>query len=214
MNNKPTVFAVDADDVTRESVTSLVQTMNLRCRTYSSGRDFLESFDSSQAGCLVMEIRIPDVNGVQIQERLAMEGSTLPIIFLTNQATVSIAVRAMRNGAMHVIEKPFREHELWDVIQEAIELNEIRRETQRQQRNLQDRMALLNAKEQVLLEMIALGKAKEAIASEMGVCVRTVELRRNQLMKKLKMQTPIELVQFALSASNGHSRELQGAYCR
>jgi len=214
MNNKPTVFVLDADAAVRHAVSSLAQTMNLHCETFASGREFLESHHPARPGCLVMEIRIPDVNGVQIQERLSLEGSTLPIIFLTDQATVSIAVRAMRSGALHVIEKPFREHELWDVIQEAVELDRERRLLIRERQKVEDRVARLDAKDRALLTMIAEGRSKEAMAAELGVCVRTVELRRNQLAKKLDLKTPVELLHFALSASNGHSGQNENASCR
>jgi len=207
MDNKPTVFVVDADGVVCDSIGNLAHTMNLQCETYASGWEFLEAYDPDRPGCLVLEIKIPDVNGVQIQERLSNEGSILPIIFLTNQATVSIAVRAMRCGALHVIEKPFREHELWDAVHEAVELNLKRREQASQWRELEERVSQLSVKDQAHLKMISQGESKEAMAAELGVCVRTVELRRNQLMKKLGLQTPVELIQFALAASNGHARQ-------
>ena len=207
MKNKPTVFVVDADGAVRDSVSSLAYTMNLPCEGYASGREFLESYDAARPGCLVLEIRIPDVNGVQIQEQLNTEGSMLPILFLTNQATVSIAVRAMRCGALHVIEKPFREHELWDAIHEAIELNLKQRELASQRWELEERVAQLDAKDQTLLEMIAQGESKGKMATELGVCVRTVELRRTQLMRKLGLQAPVELIQFALAASDGHPQQ-------
>lgn len=200
---------VDADDGSRDAVQSLARTMNLLCETYASGSEFLEDYDPLRPGCLVLEIRIPDVNGVEIQERLAAEGSTLPVIFLTSQATVSIAVRAMRAGAVHVIEKPFREHELWDVILEAVDLDRERRLEAERRQCVRQRLAKLDAKDQSLLGMIAQGLSKEAMASELGVCVRTVELRRNQLMKKLRFKEAVELVKFALAASNGHSPEMQ-----
>jgi len=206
MNSKPTVFMVDADPATRDSVRNLAHTMNLQCEAYASGREFLENWNPAWTGCLILEIRIPDINGVQIQERLNQEGSMLPIIFLTNQATVSIAVRAMRSGALHVIEKPFREHELWNAIQEAIELNEKRREVARQRHEVEQRVSQLNSKEQSLLRMIAQGETKEAMAARLGVCMRTVEIHRSHLMKKLELKAPIDLIQFALAASDGNSR--------
>ena len=213
MNSEPTVFVVDADGAIRDAVRTLVHTMNLQCEGYASGREFLEEYGPDRAGCLVLEIRIPDINGVQIQERLAAEEASLPIIFLTNQATVSIAVRAMRCGAVHVIEKPFREHELWDAIQEAIELDRSQRESARHRQALQERMEQLSEKERELLKLVAEGKAKEAMAEELGVCVRTVELRRTQLMRKLEFTAPIELIHFALAASDGHAHQDRDAYC-
>lgn len=204
MKTKPTVIVVDPDSATRDSVSSLARMMNLECEAYASGTKFLEDYDPDTAGCLVLEIRIPDLNGVQIQERLSREGSLLPIIFLTGQATVSIAVRAMRSGALHVIEKPFREHELWDAIEEAVKLNERQRHLARGRRDLEERLARLSAEEQALLTLVAQGEPKKATAAELGVSVRTVELRRSRLMRKLGFEAPIELMQFALAASDEH----------
>jgi FixJ family two-component response regulator len=203
MKSQAAVFVVDPDGPTRDAVCNLVALMNLRCRPYALGHEFLEAYSSAQAACLVSEVRIPDLNGFEIQKRLAARGSVTPIIFLTAQATVSIAVRAMRAGAFHFLEKPFREHELWDTIQEAILLDEQRRCVSTERRKLQSRLARLTPEERELLEMIAQGKPKKAIASQMDVCVRTIELRRSQLIKKLGVGSLMELVHFALVPCDG-----------
>lgn len=153
----------------------------------------------------MLEVRIPDVNGLEIQERLAAQGAVIPVVFLTTQTTVSIAVRAMRVGAVHFMEKPFREHELWDTVQEAILLDARRRRAAERCETLEGQLAQLTPKEQQVLEMIAEGKSKQVIASKAGISVRTVELRRSRLMKKLGLSNLIELVVFALSACNGHA---------
>ncbi|MHC4401899.1 MAG: response regulator transcription factor [Planctomycetota bacterium] len=203
MKSEPTVFVVDADGPTRDAVRDLVHTMNLQCEAYALGRDFLDSYTDSRPGCLVLEVRIPDINGFEIQDRLVSRGDATPVVFLTSQATVSIAVRAMRAGALHFIEKPFRENELWDTIQEAMALDRQRRYESMHRAGLQKRLEQLTQKERHVVEMIAQGKSKKAIAADVGVCVRTIELRRNRLMKKLGMSSPVELVRFALMACNG-----------
>ncbi len=210
MKTEPTVFVVDADGPTRDAIRDLAYTMNLRCKPYASGHEFLNAYAVWQPGCLVLEVRIPDINGFDIQERLAAQGATIPTVFLTGQATVSIAVRAMRAGALHFLEKPLRENELWDVIEEAILVDQKRRCALVQREELEDRLAKLTPKERQLLGMIARGKSKNAIASQLGVCVRTVELRRKQLMKQLGMSSLVELVHFALLACDGHPRALDG----
>jgi FixJ family two-component response regulator len=214
MKNEPTVFLVDADGATRDAVRNLAYTMNLPCEAYSTGQDFLDAYAPSRPGCVVLEVRIPEVNGLEIQERLAAQGSVIPVVFLTTQATVSIAVRAMRAGAVHFLEKPFREHELWDTIQEAIVLDAKRRRAVAEQEQVDDQLAKLTAKERQVLEMIAAGSSKEAIASEAGVSVRTIELHRNRVIKKLGFRCLTELVLFATTACNGHAqsrREMQTA---
>lgn len=202
------VFVVDADDATRDAVRDLAHTMNLRCRAYALGQEFLDAYADSEPGCLVLDVRIPDINGFEIQERLTAQGATIPVVFLTAQATVSIAVRAMRAGALDFLEKPLRENELWNVIEEAILVDKRRRRLAAERERLTNRLAQLTPKEQEVLEMIARGKSKRDIASEIGVCVRTVELRRKQLMRRLGMRSLVELVHFAVLACDGHPEEL------
>lgn len=205
MNCEPTVYVVDADGPTRDGIRNLADTMNLRCEAYASGRRFLNAYDNGQFGCVVLEVRIPDVNGFEIQEWLRAQGSEIPVLFLSGQATVSMAVRAMRSGALHFLEKPFREHELWDAIQEAVALAKERRGRATCHRELDRCLAALTAKERKTLTELAEGRSKAAIASEAGVCVRTVEVRRRNLMKRLGFKSPIELMRFALVACDGHA---------
>ena len=208
MNNEPTVFVVDADAPTRDAVRDLAYLMNLQCEAYSSGLEFLHAYAPSRPGCLVLEVRIPGINGLEIQQRLAAQAAAIPLVFLTAQPTVSIAVRAMRAGAMHFLEKPFREHELWDTIQEALLLDDRRRSASAERRKLEQSMAGLTSKERLVLGMIAEAKPNKAIASEMGVSLRTVELHRKHLMKKIDLHSSVELVRFALIACDGRSLPL------
>jgi len=208
MNNEPTVFLVDADGPTRDAVRDLAHTMNLPCEVYTSGQAFLDAYVPLRPGCVVLEVRIPDVNGLEIQQRLAAQGALIPVVFLSARAPVSIAVRAMRGGAVHFLEKPFREHELWDTIREAILLDAKRRRAAAEREALGEQLADLAPEERQVLEMIAEGKSKQTIASEAGVSVRTIELRRSRLMNKLGLGSLVELVVFGLTACNGHSQAL------
>jgi FixJ family two-component response regulator len=201
----PCVSLVDPDKATQQSVRAVVETMNLECKVFASGRDFLESEVYLRPGCVLLEVRIPAVNGLQIQGTLSELGMPLSTVFLTSHGTISIAVRAMQNGAVHFLEKPFREHELWDTIQEAVALDAQRREAYRQRQECDQRLGKLTEKELWVLEMVAEGRSTRAMAGRMDVCVRTVELRRRQLMKKLGLKSIVELVHFALVAMNGNS---------
>ena len=196
MKSEPTVFLIDADGPTRDAVRDLVYTMNLPCEAYTSGQEFLDAYAPSRPGCVVLEVRIPEVNGLEIQERLTAQGAIIPVVFLTAQATVSIAVRAMRAGAVHFLEKPFREHELWDAIQEAVVLDAERRRSTAERERIDGQLAELTPKERQVLEMLAEGKSKHTIASEVGVSVRTIEIHRNRAMKKLGLSSLIELLLF------------------
>jgi FixJ family two-component response regulator len=134
------------------------------------------------------------------------------LVFLTGQSTVSIAVRAMRAGAVHFLVKPFREHELWDIIRESISLDAKRRRAAAKRARLDGQLAELTSEERHVVKMIAKGKSKQAIASELGVCMRTIEIRRNRVMAKLGLGSLIELVGFALTACDGRPdalREMQ-----
>jgi two-component system, LuxR family, response regulator FixJ len=130
---------------------------------------------------------------------------TLPVIFLTSHATVPIAVRAMRSGAFHFLEKPIREQELWDVIQEAVAVDQEKREAAREAAAFRERMTSLSFKEEQVLRLIAEGKPNRAIAKELDLSLRTIEVRRNTLMKKVGVKSPEDLLRFALMACNGRA---------
>jgi FixJ family two-component response regulator len=203
--NDATVFVVDPDDAVRETVEHLAETMNLRCESYASGGDFISAYEDSRPGCLVLELKIPGVSGLQIQEHLLKQGTGIPVLFLAEQTTVSFAVRAMRAGAIHFLEKPVREHELWDAIQEALEIDRQRRHALLRRREIQQQVDELTSRERRILEMTAEGISKKAMAKELDVCMRTVDLARSQLMKKLRLGSITELVHFAIYACDGHA---------
>jgi FixJ family two-component response regulator len=193
---EPIVYLVDEDRTATDTIHRLAGVMNLSVQAFTSGREFLESFDRSQCGCLVTELKVSDLNGLRILEQLAEEGTTLPVIFMTAHATVPMAVRAMRGGAFHFLEKPCHEQELWD--------GELRRAAERCSA-IQERLSSLTVKEEVLW-MIGEGKPNRTIAAELNLSIRTIEVRRNALIKKLGVQGPEELMRLAMSLGNGHSK--------
>lgn len=197
--SKPAIFVVDTDPATCEAVQEMAATMNLGCAVYASGQDFLGAYRPSWTGCVVLELRLPGISGLQIQEYLVARGSLLPLIFVSGQATVPTAVRVMRAGALCVLEKPVREHELWDAVDEAILLNRQRIELSLRRDRERDLVESLTQKERQVLRLLAEGKSKKMIAKELEVCVRTIENRRNQLMQKLGATSLAELVRYALA---------------
>ncbi len=202
MEYEPTVFVVDPDEATRLFIARVVANMNLPCEAFTTGRDFLDANVLGRPGCLVLEVRIPGVNGLQIQQHARRQQSLLPVVFLASDATISIAVRAMRDGAVSFLEKPVREHELWDTVQEAIRLNAQRKAIWARHQHCKDRLARLSDKELQVLNLIAEGRSKKFIASAIQVCVRTVELRSTSLMRKLEIESMAELVHFAVLSMN------------
>jgi len=203
MDRQPTVFVVDSDPRIWKCLCDLSQAMGLACRTYDSGRDFLDALDASRPGCVVTEVRVTGLNGLQIQRALAAADSTLPVVFLAACATVSVAVQAMRDGAMHFLEKPFREHEMWDAIQEAIRLDAQRRRERARLQRLDTRIGRLTSAQSELLQRIAAGKTNREIAVEFGVCVRTIENRRSLLMETVDAHSLTELLRLAVYVQNG-----------
>jgi two-component system, LuxR family, response regulator FixJ len=204
MNRQPTVFLVDPDGPTRDAIANLAGLMNLHCEAFVSGEEFFAAFDPARPCCVVMEIKVPGMNGLQIQKRLRESGIAMPIIFISSGPSVSIAVHAMRAGALHFLEKPVRENDLWNAIQEALQLDEQRRKARLLRKDADQRAGMLTEKEQAVLEMIADGLAKQAIAGELGVSVRTVEHHRTQLMRKLQTNSMAGLMQFALARKHGN----------
>jgi FixJ family two-component response regulator len=203
MYSEATVFVVDNDESTRNAVRELADGLGTRCSAYASGMQFLEEYEPLQWGCVVLELRIPDIGGFQIHQRLATGGSEMPVIFLTAHGSIRIAVRVMRGGAFHFFEKPFHEEELWEAIQEAISADKERYHIRLMEQQLQERLALLSPKEQQVLDGIGKGKSVRAIAADLRVSVRTIELRRARVMRKLGFASPIELASLASAGQNG-----------
>jgi two-component system, LuxR family, response regulator FixJ len=205
MHAEPVVFVVDDDVAACRKICELVGMMNLSCEVFSSGQEFLNQFDRTRSGCLVTELKVPGVGGLQIQQRLGMLQAIIPVIFVTAYGTLPIAVRALRAGAFHFLEKPIHEQELWDAIQEAVAMDQERRNSARREEDIRARVAALTIKEEQVLKMIADGMPNRVIAKELDVSIRTIEGRRATLMKKLGLNVPEELLRFAMAACNGHS---------
>jgi two-component system, LuxR family, response regulator FixJ len=202
MTSSPTVFVVDPDATTRDSVRNLAGMMNLHCETFSLGQDFLDAYDPLRPGCMILEIKVPGVNGLQIQQILAKRRAMIPLIFLCNQSSVAIAVHAMRSGALQFFEKPCREDDLWGAVQEAIQVDARRRQVRLHEEEVQRRLSMLTEKERSVLDMTAEGKTKLAMASELGVSVRTIEYYRAQLLKKLRVSTQAGVLRLIIGARN------------
>ncbi len=198
-----TVFVVDGDASVREAVAGVVHMMNLRCRTYAHGEEFLSDFDAQSSGCIVMEVELPDISGLVVCRRLVARGATLPVIFLTELESVPVAVQAMREGALNWLQKPFRPHELWEAIEEAVVLDRNRQKARKRRDLMQRRLEILSDRERQVLVQLGQGLTPRDIASELGITVRAVELCRSRLLQKLEIETPLEVYEYALAAQ-GH----------
>lgn len=198
-----TVFVLDPDPATGVAVGELASSLGLPCQTYPSGRAFFAAYKAPWPGCLVLEVQLSDMSGLQVQRRLATMGVPLPTIFLTGHHDVSVAVESMRGGAVHYLQKPLPKIELLSAIQEAMGICRLRWKVLRRRRRLQSGLELLSNQEREVLRGIARDQSNLEIASRLGVSLRTIELWRRNLTKKLKLTSATSLLRFALLADRG-----------
>ncbi len=208
MEMEPTVFVVDADGPSCDAVCELARMMSLQSERFASGEEFLEAYDNARPGCVVLDVKVPGINGLQVQQQLSEMADPPPVVFVSGHCEIYVAVRAMKAGAVSFLEKPFREHELWDAIQEAVALDRQQRAERAKHRALDHYIGVLTFKEHLVLELLSEGKSNRTIARELGISVRTVENRRAKLMKKLGIKSPTELLHLAILVSDGSSRRL------
>lgn len=195
----PTVFIVDDDAAIRIAMQSLLGSVNLEHEIYASADEYLEKIDDQRPGCLVLDIRMPGLGGLELQEELIKRGNTLPIIFITGHGDVPMAVEAMQKGAVDFIQKPFRDQELLDRIREALATDEQRREKQQQHAEVAKRLDKLTKREREVFDLVVTGKPNKVIAYELGVSQRTVEIHRARVMEKMQARSLANLVKMHMT---------------
>ena len=201
MNKAPTstVYIVDDDQAIRHAMELLMRSVGLDYRIFHSGDDFLAAYSGDMAGCLVLDIRMPGLGGLELQEKLIESGSTLPIIFITGHGDVPMAVEAMQKGAVDFIQKPFRDQELLDRISEAMKTDQQRRSARDQQAEVTSRVDKLTKREREVMELVVTGKPNKVIAYDLGVSQRTVEIHRARVMEKMEADSLADLVRMQLT---------------
>ena len=202
MTTKQIVYIVDDDIDVRESFGILMETVGQPYIAYDSAVAFLEDFHSDMRGCLVLDIRMPRMSGLELQQRLIEAGSLLPIIFITGHGDVPLAVEAMRRGALDFIRKPFGEQNLLDRVNEALDIEDGKRRHLTDKQELMRRFESLSERELEVLELVAQGKMNKVVASDLGISERTVEAHRSHMMQKLGIQTLAQLVRLKIDAEN------------
>jgi FixJ family two-component response regulator len=205
MTQPPTVFIVDPDAESQAQVAQIVKEMRIASKRFASAETFLESESAHLPGCLVTEFRLLGMNGIELQESLTADHITLPVIFVTSHPETSLIVRAMRNGAVTVLEKPFSGQELWDTIRQALSLDQSIRRIDARHDDNRRRLARLTPKERLVLDLLVKGKPNKAIAKQLGVSVRTVENRRQQIFKKTGADSVAQLVRLIIQATERDS---------
>jgi two-component system response regulator FixJ len=196
----PTVFIVDDDPAIRFAMQALMDSVHIPHEIYDSGDAFLENVGESRPGCLVLDIRMPGLGGLELQEELLRRGSTLPIIFITGHGDVPMAVEAMQKGAVDFIQKPFRDQELLDRIRQALRTDQARRHEQQQHAEVAERLARLTNREREVFDLVVTGKPNKVIAYELGVSQRTVEIHRARVMEKMQARSLADLVKMHMTA--------------
>lgn len=195
-----TVYVVDDDKLARESLEWLIESVGLPVKIYESGQTFLEEYKPGQAGCLVLDVRMPDINGMDLHAKLKQEGCTLPVIIMTGHADVAMAVRAMKAGVYDFIEKPYNDSLMLERIQSAIAFDLDNRKAHERVESIKTRLAKLTPREYEVLRYVLKSTVNKVIASNLGISVKTVELHRSNLMTKMRATSVTELVRLALIA--------------
>lgn len=194
----PTVHVVDDEADVRNAVAMLLRSVGLPCALYASAQQFLAEYKPGAPGCLLLDVRLPGLSGLDLQERLAKQEFALPIIVMTGHGDIQMAVRAMRVGALDFIEKPFHDQTLLDRVHEAIDRSQHLQSHAQEHAEIRRRYAGLTAREKEVLARVAEGQPNKRIADELGVSVRTVETHRANLIEKMQAQSLQHLVRMAV----------------
>ena len=193
----PTVFIIDDDRGMRQAIKDLVESVGLRAESFASGQEFLCSKGASGPSCLVLDVRLPQMNGLDFQRQLAETGMQIPIIFVTAHGDVPMSVRALKSGAVEFLTKPFRDQDLLDAIQQALQRDRAAQEQQAEIHDLQERYGELTAREQQVMALVVSGMLNKQIASEIGASEATVKIHRGNVMRKMQAGSVVDLVRMA-----------------
>ena len=193
-NQELTVFIVDDDQAVREALTDLMDSVGHNTSSYANANDFLADYSTERLGCLVSDIRMPGMSGLELQQELNRREAILPIILITGHGDVPMAVQAMRDGALDFIQKPFRDQELLDLVNGALQSCNKQQNNQQQNQSVKKHIHNLTPREHQVMQMIVDGKANKVIAIDLGLSQRTIEVHRSNVMHKLEARSVADLV--------------------
>lgn len=199
-----TVYIVDDDPSVRHSLTWLIESVGQQVKTYASPGEFLADYREGGPGCLILDVRMPETSGLDLQEQLNKDGFTLPIIIITGHADVPMAIRALKAGAFDFIEKPFNDQLLIERIQQAIDHCHNMTKKQQRLQETRDRLAKLTFREQQVLDGVVAGKSNKVIAKDLDISIKTIEVHRANLMAKMDANSLSDLIRKTLSAQDNH----------
>ena len=193
----PIVFIIDDDRGMRQSIQDLVESVGLRAESFATGGEFLKRKPTNDPSCLVLDVRLPHMSGLDFQRKLAEVGIQIPIIFVTAHGDVPMSVRALKSGAVEFLTKPFRDQDLLDAIQQALQRDRAERDRHAEVHDLQKRYDTLTAREQQVMALVASGMLNKQIASEIGASEATVKIHRGNVMRKMQAGSVVDLVRMA-----------------
>ncbi len=202
----PTVFIVDDDAGVRSSIRLLLRSVGIAATPMASGQEFLAAFDPDQPGCLVLDIRMPQMSGMELQQQLNLRGAILPVIFITGHGDVPMAVEAMQHGAFDFLQKPFRDQDLIDRIQKALARDRENRAALQQHDEIRARLDSLTPREREVLELMVQGRQNKVMAGDLGLSQRTVEIHRAHVMEKMGASSVAQLVRMVLDTREPSAR--------
>ena len=194
----PIVFIVDDDEAVRNSLRLLVKSVGLSATALVSAQEFLASYDPLQPGCLVLDVRMPGMSGLELQQQLNLRGAVIPVIFITGHGDVPMAVAAMQQGAFDFLQKPFRDQDLMDRIQRALEKDRANRAELGERSLIREHHETLTPREREVLALVTSGKANKVMAADLGLSQRTIEIHRARVMEKMGASSLAHLVRMVL----------------
>lgn len=203
MNRQPIVFVVDDDDAVRNSLRLLLKSAGQPTTAFASAQEFLAGWTTEQPGCLVLDVRMPGMSGLELQEELNRRGAIIPVIFVSGHADVPMAVEAIQHGAFDFLQKPFSDQDLIDRIQRALAADADNRQALSQLDELRKRYATLTPREQEVLVLVTDGRANKVMAGDLGVSQRTIEIHRARVMEKMGARSVAQLVRMTLDLGIG-----------
>jgi FixJ family two-component response regulator len=201
VRRKPVIYIVDDDEGMRRALTVLMTTVGYQAMAFARPTDFLEKYDPEQHACVVLDVRMPQMSGLEVQQQLNRRGSILPVILVTGHGDIPMAVQAMKDGAFDFLQKPFRDQDLLDRINAAIKQDGENRATLDQQADLKRRAESLTPREREVMGLVVDGKANKVIAIDLGLSERTVEIHRANVMEKMGARSVAHLVKMHLKLS-------------
>ncbi len=209
MDHDPTVFVIDDDQAVRDSLSWLIESIDLKVEMFATAGEFIKACEPTRCGCLVLDVRMPGMSGLDLHESLVTHGITMPVIIITGHADVPMAIRAMKAGAFDFVEKPFNDQILLERIQDAINCDAESRQHSAQRSMIDSRIATLTRREREVMDCVVAGNSNKKIAIDLGVSMKTVEAHRANMMEKMSAASLSKLVEVVVQWRENRQRPMR-----